>query len=136
MIKILIADDHAIVREGLKQILSQTPDMVVVAEASNGQEALDKLARNNIDLIILDISMPGKDGLDVLSEVMGKRPELPVLILSMYSGEQYAVRVLKAGASGYLTKESAPDELVKAIRQISQGKKYISPSLAEKLALV
>ena len=100
MIKILIADDHAIVREGLKQILSQTPDMVVVAEASNGQEALDKLARNNIDLIILDISMPGKDGLDVLSEVMGKRPELPVLILSMYSGEQYAVRVLKAGASG------------------------------------
>lgn len=136
MIKILIADDHAIVREGLKQILSQTPDMVVVAEASNGQEALDKLARNNIDLIILDISMPGKDGLDVLSEVMGKRPELPVLILSMYPGEQYAVRVLKAGASGYLTKESAPDELVKAIRQISQGKKYISPSLAEKLALV
>lgn len=135
MIKILIADDHAIVREGLKQILSQTPDMVVVAEASNGQEALDKLARNNIDLIVLDISMPGKDGLDVLSEVMGKRPELPVLILSMYSGEQYAVRVLKAGASGYLTKESAPDELVKAIRQISQGKKYISPSLAEKLAL-
>jgi len=136
MIKILIADDHAIVREGLKQILSQTPDMVVVAEASNGQEALDKLARNNIDLIVLDISMPGKDGLDVLSEVMGKRPELPVLILSMYPGEQYAVRVLKAGASGYLTKESAPDELVKAIRQISQGKKYISPSLAEKLALV
>ena len=136
MIKILIADDHAIVREGLKQILSQTPDMVVVAEASNGQEALDKLDRNNIDLIILDISMPGKDGLDVLSEVMGKRHELPVLILSMYPGEQYAVRVLKAGASGYLTKESAPDELVKAIRQISQGKKYISPSLAEKLALV
>jgi len=136
MIKILIADDHTIVREGLKQILSQTPDMVVVAEASNGQEALDKLARNNIDLIVLDISMPGKDGLDVLSEVMGKRPELPVLILSMYSGEQYAVRVLKAGASGYLTKESAPDELVKAIRQIAQGKKYISPSLAEKLSLI
>ena len=136
MIKILIADDHAIVREGLKQILSQTPDMVVVAEASNGQEAIDKLARNNIDLIVLDISMPGKDGLDVLSEIMSKRPELPVLILSMYPGEQYAVRVLKAGASGYLTKESAPDELVKAIRQISQGEKYISPSLAEKLALV
>ena len=136
MIKILIADDHAIVREGLKQILSQTPDMVVVAEASNGQEALDKLARNNIDLIVLDISMPGKDGLDVLGEIMSKRPQLSVLILSMYPAEQYAVRVLKAGASGYLTKESAPDELVKAIRQISEGKKYISPSLAEKLALV
>src|SRR4030066_476505 len=136
MIKILIADDHAIVREGLKQILSQTPDMVVVAEASNGQEAIDKLARNNIDLIVLDISMPGKDGLDVLSEIMSKRPQLPVLILSIYPAEQYAVRVLKAGASGYLTKERAPDELVKAIRQISEGKKYISPSLAEKLALV
>ena len=136
MIKILIADDHAIVREGLKQILSQTADMVVVSEASNGQEAIDKLAGNNIDLIVLDISMPGKDGLDVLSEIMSTRPQLPVLILSMYPAEQYAVRVLKAGASGYLTKESAPDELVKAIRQISEGKKYISPSLAEKLALV
>ena len=136
MIKILIADDHAIVREGLKQILSQTADMVVVSEASNGQEAIDKLAGNNIDLIVLDISMPGKDGLDVLSEIMSKRPQLSVLILSMYPAEQYAVRVLKAGASGYLTKESAPDELVKAIRQISEGKKYISPSLAEKLALV
>src|SRR4030065_496050 len=136
MIKILIADDHAIVREGLKQILSQTPDMVVVAEASNGQEALDKLARNNIDLIVLDISMPGKDGLDVLGEIRSKKPELPVLILSMYPAEQYAVRVLKAGASGYLTKESAPDELVKAIRQISEGKKYIGPSLGEKLAFV
>ena len=136
MIKILIADDHAIVREGLKQILSQTADMVVVSEASNGQEAIDKLAGNNIDLIVLDISMPGKDGLDVLSEIMSKRPQLPVLILSIYPAEQYAVRVLKAGASGYLTKESAPDELVKAIRQISEGKKYISPSLAEKLALV
>lgn len=128
MTKILIADDHAIVREGLKQIISQTPDMVVVAEAGNGQEALDKLTRNNIDLIVLDISMPGKGGLDVLSEIRSKRHELPVLILSMYPGEQYAARVLKAGASGYLTKDSAPDELIKAIRQISQGKKYISPS--------
>src|SRR3989304_10286749 len=135
MIKILIADDHAIVREGLKQILSQTPDMVVVAEASNGQEALDKLARNNIDLIVLDISMPGKSGLGVLSEIRSKRQELPVLILSMYPGEQYTDRVLKAGASGYLTKDSAPDELIKAIRQISQGEKYISPSLAEKVTL-
>jgi DNA-binding NarL/FixJ family response regulator len=135
MIKILIADDHAIVREGLKQILSQTPDMVVVAEASNGQEALDKLADNNINLIVLDISMPGKSGLDVLSEIRSKKHELPVLILSMYPGEQYAARVLKAGASGYLTKDSAPDELISAIRQISQGKKYVSPSLAEKVTL-
>ena len=135
MIKILIADDHAIVREGLKQILSQTPDMVVVAEASNGQEALDKLARNNIDLIVPDISMPGKSGLDVLSEIRSIKHELPVLILSMYPGEQYTDRVLKACASGYLTKDSAPDELIKAIRQISQGEKYISPSLAEKVTL-
>jgi DNA-binding NarL/FixJ family response regulator len=135
MIKILIADDHAIVREGLKQILSQTTDMVVVAEASNGQEALDKLAGNNIDLIVLDISMPGKSGLDVLSEIRSKRHELPVLILSMYPGEQYAARVLKAGASGYLTKDSAPDELIRAVRQILKGEKYISPSLAEKVTL-
>jgi DNA-binding NarL/FixJ family response regulator len=136
MIKILIADDHAVVRKGLKQILSQTQDMVVVAEASNGQEALDKLASDNIDLVVLDISMPGKSGLDVLREIRNKKTELPVLILSMYSAEQYAVLVLKAGASGYLTKESAPDELIRAIRQISKGEKYISPSLAKKLAFV
>ncbi len=123
MIKILIADDHAIVREGLKQILSQTPDMVVVAEASNGQEALDKLAGNNIDLIVLDISMPGKGGLDVLDEIRSKRHELPVLILSMYPGEHYADRVLEAGASGFLSKESAPDELINAIRKIVLKKK-------------
>lgn len=135
MIKILTAADHAIVRKGRKQILSQTPDMVVVAEASNGQEALDKLVGNNIDLIVLDISMPGKGGLDVLSEIRSKRHELPVLILSMYPGEHYADRVLKVGASGYLTKDSVPDELISAIRQISQGGKYISPSLAEKATL-
>jgi len=123
MIKILIADDHAIVREGLKQILSQTPDMVVVAEASNGQEALDELARNNIDLIVLDISMPGKGGLDVLDEIRSKRHELPVLILRMYPGEHYADRVLEAGASGFLSKESAPDELINAIRKIVLKKK-------------
>jgi DNA-binding NarL/FixJ family response regulator len=135
MIKILIADDHAIVREGLKQILSQTPDMAVVAEASNGQEALDKLAGNNVDLIILDISMPGKSGLDVLREIKSQKPGLSVLILSMYPEEQYAVRVLRAGASGYLTKDSAPDELVNAIRLISQGRKYISPAVGAELAL-
>lgn len=135
MIKILIADDHAIVREGLKQILSESPDLVVVAEASAGQEVLDKIMKNDLDLVILDIAMPGRGGLDILKEIKSQKPKLPVLILSMYPEEQYAVRVLKSGASGYLTKESAPDELVKAIRQISQGKKYISPSLAEKLAV-
>jgi DNA-binding NarL/FixJ family response regulator len=135
MIKILIADDHAIVREGLKQILSESPDLVVVAEASAGQEVLDKIMKNDLDLVILDIAMPGRGGLDILKEIKSQKPKLPVLILSMYPEDQYAVRVLKSGASGYLTKESAPVELVKAIRQISQGKKYISPSLAEKLAV-
>lgn len=135
MIKILIADDHAIVREGLKQILLESPDLVVVAEASTGQEVLDKVAKNDLDLVVLDISMPGRGGMDILKEIKSLKPKLPVLILSMYPEEQYAVRVLKSGASGYLTKESAPVELVKAIRQISQGKKYISPSLAEKLAV-
>ncbi len=135
MIKILIADDHAIVREGMKQILSESPDLVVVAEASTGQEVIDKIDKDDLDLVVLDIAMPGRGGLDILKEIKSLSPKLPVLILSMYPEEQYAVRVLKSGASGYLTKESAPVELVKAIRQISQGKKYISPSLAEKLAV-
>jgi len=135
MIKILIADDHAVVREGLKQVLSENPDLIVAAEASTGQEVIDKIAKNDFDLVVLDISMPGRGGLDILKEIKIQKPRLPVLVLSMYPEEQYAVRVLKTGASGYLTKESAPDELVKAIRQISQGKKYVSPSLAEKLAL-
>lgn len=135
MIKILIADDHAIVREGLKQILSGTPDMVVTAEAENGAEALYKINKNDLDLVVLDIGMPGRSVLDILKEIKSQRPELPVLILSMYPEEQYAMRVLKAGASGYLTKESAPDELVKAIRQVSEGKKHIGPSLTKKLAI-
>jgi DNA-binding NarL/FixJ family response regulator len=134
MIKILIADDHAIVREGLKQILLENPDLVVVSEASTGQEVLNKVGKNDLDMVVLDIAMPGRGGMDILKEIKSLKPKLPVLILSMYPEEQYAVRVLKSGASGYLTKESAPVELVKAIRQISQGKKYISPSLAEKLA--
>jgi two-component system invasion response regulator UvrY len=135
MIKILIADDHAIVREGLKQILSGTPDMVVTAEAENGAEALYKISKNDLDLVVLDIGMPGRSGLDILKEIKSQRPELPVLILSMYPEEQYAMRVLKAGASGYLTKESAPDELVNVIRQISQGKKYVSPAIVSNLAI-
>jgi len=131
LINILIADDHAVVREGIKQILSGTLDMVVAAEASNGNEVMDKLSKNEIHLVILDINMPGRNGLDVLRDIKSQRPGLPVLILSMYPEEQYALRVLKAGASGYLSKESAPDELIKAIRQISLGKKYIGPTLNE-----
>jgi DNA-binding NarL/FixJ family response regulator len=133
MIKILIADDHAIVRRGLKQILAETPDMTVIDEASNGHEVLTKVLKHDYSVVLLDISMPGKSGLDVLKELKNERPKLPVLILSMYPEEQYAVRVLRAGASGYLTKEGAPEELIYAIRKVVQGKKYVSASLAEKL---
>jgi two-component system, NarL family, invasion response regulator UvrY len=134
MIRILIADDHAIFREGLKHILSESPDVKVAAEARNGQEVLEKIWSEKYDMVLLDISMPGMSGLEVLKQLKIERPKLPVLVLSMHPEEQYAVRVLRAGASGYLTKESAPDELITAIRKISQGRKYITASLAERLA--
>ncbi len=134
MIKILIADDHTIFREGLKHILAEYPDLVVADEANNGQEVLDKIWKNNYDMVLLDITMPGMTGLEVLKQLKNDKPKLPVLILSMHPEEQYAIRVLRAGASGYLTKESAPDELLTAIRKISQGRKYITSSLAERLA--
>jgi len=134
MIKILIADDHAIVRRGLKQILAETPDMVVAGEAHNGQELLEKARGHQWDVVVLDISMPGRGGLDILKQLKSERPKLPVLMLTIHPEDQYAVRVLRAGASGYLTKESAPDHLVEAIRKVARGGKYISPHLAEKLA--
>ncbi len=134
-VRILIADDHIVVREGLKQILAETPDLVVAGEAANGNEVLSKALTESYDVVVLDIAMPGMSGLDVLKELRVERPDLPVLILSMYPEEQYAIRVLKAGASGYLTKETATHELITAIRKVSQGKRYISPTFAEKLAL-
>jgi len=134
MIKILIADDHTMFREGLKHILAEYPDLVAADEANNGQEVLDKIWKNDYDMVLLDITMPGMTGLEALKQLKNDKPKLPVLILSMHPEEQYAVRVLRAGASGYLTKESAPDELITAIRKISQGRKYITPSLAERLA--
>lgn len=134
MIKLLIADDHAVVREGLKRILSETPDLVVAGEAGDGQEALDRVQAEAWDMVLLDISLPGMSGLDVLKQLRRERPRLPVLVLSIYPEDQYAVRVLKAGASGYLTKDSAPDQLIAAIRKISLGRKFVSPYLAEKLA--
>lgn len=136
MIRILVADDHAVVRNGLKQIVSDTPDMVVAAEASNGQEALNKALEDDYDIVLLDITMPDRSGLDILKEIKSQKPELPVLILSMHPEEQYAVRALKAGAAGYLTKESAPEELIMAMRRVSGGGKYVTSSLAEKLASV
>jgi len=134
MIKILIADDHPVVRKGLKEIIKENSDMVVAAEAGHGQEVLEKALKKEFDVVVLDISMPGRSGLEVLKQLKRERPELSVLILSIHPEEHYAVRVLKAGASGYLTKESVPDELIKAIRKISTGRKYISSTLAEKLA--
>ena len=134
MIKILIADDHAIVREGLKQIVAETSDIVVADEASTGHEVLHKVRANDYDVVVLDISMPGGDGLNILKQIKSEIPKLSVLVLSMHPEEQYAVRVLKAGAAGYLTKESAPDELISAIRRVASGGKFVSSFLAEKLA--
>lgn len=136
MIRILIADDHAIVRQGLKQILSDSGSMIVVAEAENGTEAVQKVRSLNgaIDVALLDISMPGKSGIDALKMIREEVPGLPVLILSMYPEEQYAIRLIRAGAAGYMTKESAPQDLVEAICRVASGKKYISPSVAEMLA--
>ena len=135
MIRILVADDHAVVREGLKQILSGMPDMIVAGEASDGYEALDQARKGNYDLVLLDIAMPRMNGLDVLKQLKSEKADLPVLMLSMYPEEQYAIRTLKAGASGYLAKESAPEELIAAVRKVCQGGKYVTSSLAEKLAL-
>jgi len=134
MIKILIADDHAIVREGLKQIVAETSDIEVADEASTGHEVLDKVRANEYDVVVLDISMPGGDGLNILKQIKSEIPKLSVLVLSMHPEEHYAVRVLKAGAAGYLTKESAPDELILAIRRVASGRKFVSSFLAEKLA--
>lgn len=134
MIKILIADDHPVVRKGLKEIIEEHSDMKVVDEASSGQEVLEKIFKKEFDVVLLDISMPGKSGLDILKELKSHRPKLTVLVLSMHPEEQYAVQVFKAGAAGYLTKKSAPDELLTALRKVSSGGKYVSSSLAEKLA--
>ena len=134
MIRILIADDHAVVREGLKRIIGETSDMVVADEAVDGHEVLNKALKNDYDVAVLDITMPGSNGLDVLKQIKNQKPTLPLLMLSMHPEEQYAVRVIKAGAAGYLTKDRAAEELVKAIRKVSTGRKYITPSLGEKLA--
>jgi len=134
MIRILVADDHSVVREGIKQILAGLDDMTVEDEAESGQEVLLRMTAKDYDLVLLDISMPGKSGLEVLEEIKVMKPRVPVLILSMHPEEQYAVRMLRAGASGYLTKASAPQELISAIRKVSRGGKYVTVSLAEKLA--
>ncbi len=134
MIRILVADDHAIVREGLKLIIGETNDMSVVGEAADGWETLEKVETGGYDIVLLDISMPGLNGLDVLRRLQDDYPELPVLVLSMYPEQQYAIRAIKYGASGYITKEEASVSLTGAIRKISSGGRYITQTVAEKLA--
>lgn len=133
-IRVLIADDHAIVREGLKQILADTANIVVEGEAENGLSAVQLVRGCDSNVLLLDISMPDRSGIEVLKQIRKEKPALAVLMLSMHREDQYAVRALKAGASGYLNKQSAPAELVNAIRQVASGRKYISPELAQELA--
>jgi len=134
LIRVLIADDHTIVRQGLKQILNLDPQIEVSFEASNGNEVLDFLRDAMVDVVVLDITMPGRNGLETLKEIRRLYPAVAVIVLSMHPKDQYAVRVLRAGASGYITKESAPEELILAIRKAFAGEKFISPDVAELLA--
>jgi two-component system invasion response regulator UvrY len=134
MIRILIADDHAIIRHGLKQIIEESGEMRVVAEADSGSDAMRKIRGIECDVVLLDISMPDMSGIDVLKQIHAEKPQLPILILSIYPEDQYAVRLIKAGAAGYMTKESAPAEVVRALLHVAGGKKYISPAVAELLA--
>jgi DNA-binding NarL/FixJ family response regulator len=134
MIRIVIADDHALIREGVRKILRRQPDMKIIGEAANGSELLDILRGATPDLVILDISLPGRSGIDLLGEIKKMRPELRVLVLSMYTEERFALRVLKSGAAGYVCKSSAAGELVTAIRKVVAGGHYIGPAVAEILA--
>lgn len=134
MIRLLICDDHAIVREGLKQILADAPDLDVVAEAGDGPEAVGRIRRGGIDVALLDIALPGRDGLDVLKQLHQEFPKLPVLVISTYPEKQYALRSLRLGAAGYLNKGADPSELITAIRKIAHGGMFVSPTVAETLA--
>jgi DNA-binding NarL/FixJ family response regulator len=134
MIRLVIADDHAIVRQGLKKILEDSREIMIVSTHENGADALRWIRAHECDVLLLDISMPGMSGIDVLKQLHEEKPRLPILILSIYPEDQYAARLIKAGAAGYLTKESAPEIVVEAVRRAAAGKKYISPAVAEILA--
>ena len=134
MIRILIADDHAIVRNGLTLILETSGEMKIMASCTNGDDALNWLCKNDCDVALIDIAMPGMNGIDLLKQVRKEKPKLPVLILSAYPEDQYAVRLIKAGASGYLNKECAPEEVVAAVQSVLNGHKYITPAVSEMLA--
>lgn len=133
--RILVADDHTLMREGLRRLIEGTSDMVVAAEATNGFEVIDHVRKGRIDLVLLDLSMPGKSGVPLIKQIKEEFPKLPVLVLTMHQEDQYAVRSIQAGASGYLTKESAGTELVIAIRRVASGRLFISPEVAEQLAM-
>ena len=135
MIRIVVADDHAIVREGLKQLLSAASDLSVVGEAENGHEVLARVRALDFDVLLLDMSMPGKSGIELIKQVHAEKPKLRILVLSMHEEEQYAVRAIKAGASGYLTKDSASAQIVSAIRKVAGGGAFITDSVAQQLAL-
>jgi DNA-binding NarL/FixJ family response regulator len=135
VIRIVVADDHAIVREGLKQLLSAAGDLQVIAEARDGHEVMQRVRELDFDLLLLDMSMPGKSGIELVKQVRGEKPKLRILVLSMHEEQQYAVRAIRAGAAGYLTKEGASAELVAAIRKVAGGGAYISGAVAEQLAL-
>lgn len=133
MLKILITDDHAMIRVGLKQVLLKAFPSAVIGEAQSAEEALEAIRRKNWDLVVMDITMPGRSGLDILKDVRLAKPDLPVLIMSMHGEEQFAVRVLKAGAAGFISKHSAPEELVNAVQKILGGGRYVSSRVAESL---
>jgi DNA-binding NarL/FixJ family response regulator len=134
MIKILIVDDHSLIRVGLKQVISDVDDIVVAGEAASGQEAYEKVMENDFDVVLLDINMPGENGVETLKRIKSKKPDIDVIMLSVYPEDQYAVRAIKAGASGYLTKDTDMSVMLKAIRKVYEGGRYISPVLAESLA--
>ena len=135
MIRIVIADDHTIMREGLKRILEGVEDITVVGEATDGFEALSHVRQGGFDLLMLDLSMPGRSGVELIRQIKDEMPKLPILVLTMYDEEQYAVRSIRAGARGYLTKESAGTQLLSAIRRVASGRAYISPEVAEQLVI-
>ena len=135
MIRVLLADDHSILRAGLRRIIEEAGDMEVVVEASGGREAIDQTREVRPDVAVVDISMPDLDGLEVISQLQSERPDLPVLVLTMHEEEQYIIRSISAGAKGYITKRSAPEQLVNAIRQVHGGGRYLSAEAAESLAL-
>lgn len=135
MIRVLLADDHVIVRAGLRELLADTGDVLVAGEAGNGQEVLASIRKEDYDVLVLDMSMPGRSGIELIRQLKSEKPRLRILVLSMHGEAQYAVRAIRAGASGYLTKDSATEQLVAAIRRIAAGGAYVSPETAERLAL-